>query len=121
MGHPPDISFMYGLGLFDIFYNLFPRWSDRDVGSSLNPESRCHLARRRQAGRKTMRSCRERAGVGARKLEINKHQGLRLRLLAAGTLAVTAALAIGPAAAEPPSPARSEEHTSELQSRRDLV
>jgi len=51
-----------------------------------------------------MRSCRGRASVGARGMQINEYRGmLRPRLFLAGTLAVATVLATGPAAAQPPS------------------
>jgi hypothetical protein len=52
-----------------------------------------------------MGSCRGRAGVGARGMQINEQRGmLRPQLFVAGTLAVATVLAAGPAAAEPPVP-----------------
>ena len=50
-----------------------------------------------------MRSCRGRAGVGACRIQINKHRGmLRTRLFLAGMLAVATVVAAGPAAAQSP-------------------
>jgi len=50
-----------------------------------------------------MRSCRVRAGVGACRIQINKHRGmLRTRLFLAGMLAVATVVAAGPAAAQSP-------------------
>src|ERR1700741_4744656 len=51
-----------------------------------------------------MRSCWGRVGVGACRIQINKHRGmLRPRLFLAGTLAVATVLASDPAAAQPPA------------------